>query len=213
MIIRKLFRAENSHVVRNCTSERCKGTVNGIGDGGIHGHSYVFQVFLSVESKDGKIFDNAGMLADFALFKTGIKDFIDSHDHSYTLWNKEPQEYKDFILKYSARTITTPVSPSAEQMALYSLFIINKIIQATEFNNGEANVFVDSVIVEETVTGYAKATRDDLKYCHYSLEDFIFSDAIKKDWTDYNMWDKLIKYDYNILTEKPFVNQKVEQQI
>ena len=56
MIIRKLFRAENSHVVRNCTSERCKGTINGVGEGGIHGHSYVFQVFLSVLPKNGKMF-------------------------------------------------------------------------------------------------------------------------------------------------------------
>ena len=212
MIIRKLFRAENSHVVRNCTSERCKGTINGVGEGGIHGHSYVFQVFLSVLPKNGKIFDNAGMLADFALFKTGIKDFIDSHDHSYTLWDKEPQEYKDFIHKYSARTITTPVSPSAEQMALYSLFIIDKIITATEFNNGEANIFVDSVIVEETITGYAKADRDDLQYCKYNLYDFTFSEAIRKDWSDPDMWNKLINY-HSGSYDKPFINKEVKQQI
>ncbi|MBP8064536.1 MAG: 6-carboxytetrahydropterin synthase QueD, partial [Acinetobacter sp.] len=31
MIIRKLFKFENAHVVRNCTSDRCKRS--------IHGHS------------------------------------------------------------------------------------------------------------------------------------------------------------------------------
>ena len=38
MIIRKEFRVESAHIVRNCTSERCSHS--------IPGHSAVIKVFL-----------------------------------------------------------------------------------------------------------------------------------------------------------------------
>ena len=212
MIIRKKLKFENAHVVRSCTSERCKGTdQNGIGEGGMHGHSYTCEVFLSAKPKEGKLFDRAGMMVDFSLFGTTIKDFVDSHDHTYSMWKEEGEEFQNFIKKYSARHIIAPVSPSAEQMSLYFLFFIDKIVQATEFANGEADVFVHSVRVDETLTGYAIAEREDLKYIDYKVEDFIFSDAIKKDWKYKDMQEKLQGFD--LTGEKQFFNDAPEQQL
>jgi 6-pyruvoyltetrahydropterin/6-carboxytetrahydropterin synthase len=39
MIIRKQFKFEGAHIVRNCTTRRCKKS--------IHGHSYVVEVFFT----------------------------------------------------------------------------------------------------------------------------------------------------------------------
>ena len=54
MIIRKLFEFENAHIVRFCSSKRCKSS--------IHGHSYKVEVLL-----ESKYLDNAGMVYDFGL--------------------------------------------------------------------------------------------------------------------------------------------------
>lgn len=44
MLIRKLFKFENAHVVRNCTSDRCKRS--------IHGHSYKVELLLKASKLD-----------------------------------------------------------------------------------------------------------------------------------------------------------------
>ena len=65
MRIRKEFRVESAHIVRNCTSHRCSHS--------IHGHSAVIELIF-----EGDRLDNAGMLYDFGLMKGSIKEFIDS---------------------------------------------------------------------------------------------------------------------------------------
>ena len=82
MLIRKLFKCESSHIVRNSTSARCSHS--------IHGHSAVIEVFF--RSKD---LDNAGMVYDFGLMKNSIKQFIDSMDHCYLLCGLDKSEFKD----------------------------------------------------------------------------------------------------------------------
>ncbi len=181
MIIKKSFRAENAHVVRNCTSERC--SLN------IHGHSYLFEIFLTSDSLDG-----ASMIMDFGLLKGTVKDIIDSFDHAYSMWNKESDEFQEFIKKNNARYIIMPVSPSAEMISLMFFFIIDKILQNTQFNNGEGNIQLSSVRVHETATGYAESFREDLKMWDYQLEDIIFSQQIKEEWKDPEMYNKLINH-------------------
>ncbi|MBY0444649.1 MAG: 6-carboxytetrahydropterin synthase, partial [Burkholderiales bacterium] len=44
MLIRKLFKFENAHIVRNCSSERCRSS--------IHGHSYRVEVLLEANALD-----------------------------------------------------------------------------------------------------------------------------------------------------------------
>lgn len=196
MIIRKLFKAESSHVVRNCYTDRCKYS--------IHGHSTQIEVFLRSYQ-----LDNAGMVLDFGILKNEVKDFIDSFDHSYLLWNKESNEYKDLIRKYSNRYIELPISPSAENLALIMLFTIDKIIKNTVLKNGEYPIDVVSVRYHETDTGYAEADQDDLgilEVHNIFLEDIKFSDAIISEWKNKTWFE-------DVLSIKQFIYEKPEQQI
>lgn len=200
MVIRKLFKFEGAHIVRNCSSVRCKKS--------IHGHSYVVETFFT-----SKGLDNGQMILDFGLMKGTIKDLVDSFDHAYSMWDKESEEFQTFMKDNSDRWINMPVSPSAEAYSLMFMFVIDKIIQATEFNNGEKDVSCSSVRVAETVTGYAESFRDDLDWVNFDLEDIVFSDAIKSEWKDPKMYDKLIAYHKDTTQPKPFVNEMVEQQV
>jgi 6-pyruvoyltetrahydropterin/6-carboxytetrahydropterin synthase len=198
MIIRKLFKFEGSHIVRNCSSSRCKFSR--------HGHSYKVEVFFTADG-----LDNGGMIMDFGLMKNTIKDLIDSFDHAESLWSKdqiavEQAEY------FSERYIIMPVTPSAEQYSLLFLFLIDKIIKATVFNNGEKNVRVHSVKVHETDTGYAQSFADDLYMINYKLEDIIFSDAVKQEWKSPTIFDDLIASDKTQIPcfENPTVDQQIE---
>ena len=65
MIIRKLFKFENAHIVRKCTSTRCSES--------IHGHSYKVEVLTK-----SNFLDNGQMVYDFGLMKGYIKDLIDN---------------------------------------------------------------------------------------------------------------------------------------
>lgn len=197
MLIRKLFKFEGSHIVRNCSSSRCKFSR--------HGHSYKVEVFFTADG-----LDNGGMIMDFGLTKKTIKDLVDSFDHAESIWDR------DFLALeqaecFSERYVVMPVTPSAEQYSLLFLFMIDKIIKATEFNNGEKNVKVYSVIVHETDTGYAQAFVEDLNMVNYSLEDIKFSEGVKNEWSDSEMFDKLIEADK--IGKSCFINSEVEQQI
>ena len=193
MIIRKLFKFEGSHIVRNCSSDRCKRSV--------HGHSYLVEVYISANG-----LDNGQMLMDFGLMKGTIKDFIDSFDHTYTSWNKEPKKFLDFFDENSARHIKMPSSPSAESLSLMFLFVIDKIIENTEFANGEKQPQVMSVRVHETATGYAEAFRGDLAWIDYELTDIDFSAQVMNEWSDPEMF-------HNLINKIKFKNDAVYQQI
>lgn len=193
MIIRKKFKFEGAHIVRGCSSDRCKKS--------LHGHSYIVEVFFTSNK-----LDNGHMIYDFGLTKGTIRDIIDSFDHAYSAWNKESDEFMNFIKNNSDRYVIMPMSPSAEGYSLMLLYIIDKIIAATEMNNGEGNVQVKSVRVHETETGYAEAFREDLDWFKFSLADVHFSNAIKEEWQNPEMYDKLIAFQENTRGEKPFKN-------
>jgi len=206
MQIRKKFCFEGAHIVRNCSSERCKKS--------IHGHSYVVEVLFTAKG-----FDNGMMLLDFGLMKGTIKDLIDSFDHAYSMWSKESDEFKSFMTENSDRYIKMPVSPSAEAYSLMFLYVIDKIVKATEFNNGEKDVSVSSVRVHETATGYAESFIEDLDWANFELGDIEFSDGIKSEWHDSKMYDKLVEFTNSadgkddLVIKKPFINEKVTQQV
>jgi len=199
MIIRKQYKFCAGHIVRNCSSERCRKS--------LHGHNYIVEVFFTSDK-----LDNGGMIMDFGLTKKQVGNFIDGFDHCWQYWDKESDRFQDFVIDYSDRWIQMPVSPSAENYSLMFLFVIDKMIQATEFNNGEGYVQVSSVRVHETDTGYAESFREDLDLVNYKLEDIIFSDQVKAEWSDTDMYDKLIQYNQRPM-KKPFTNPVIEQQI
>jgi len=184
MIIRKLFKFENAHIVRKCTSRRCSRS--------IHGHSYKVEVKLS-----SNFLDNGQMVMDFGLMKLYIKDIIDSFDHAITLWNEDNKEYIEFATKFSERYIILPVNPSAEQFSRVFFLIIDRILGLMDFKNSEKEIKLYSIRVHETETGYAECFKEDAYNFEgmgeIRLEDIIFSKRIKEEWRDKNMWEKILK--------------------
>lgn len=179
MIIRKLFKFEGAHIVRDCSSDRCKKS--------LHGHSYTIEVFFTSDK-----LDNGGMIVDFGLFKGPIKDLIDSFDHAYSIWNRESEDFKKFIKSNSERWIEMPITPSAEGYSLMLLSYIDLIVKSTVFNNGEGFVRVSSVRVHETATGYAESFFEDLQtFGSFDPSEITFSKGIVDEWTDKEMWNKL----------------------
>jgi len=180
MIIRKLFRFEGAHIVRNCTSRRCREN--------IHGHSYQVEIFITSDQ-----LDQGYMIMDFCRLNQ-VKEFIGSFDHSYSLWNQEDEAFKKFIYTYNRRVAEIPVSPSAEGYALLFYYVIDQLLQHTEKINGEGHIRLHSVRIHETATGYAEAFREDLKLVHFQWKDIHFSEGIREEWTDRQWWDKILPH-------------------
>lgn len=177
MIIRKQFKFEGAHIVRNCSSRRCREN--------IHGHSYIVEVFITSDR-----LDDGYMVMDFCRLDK-VKELIESFDHTYSLWQHENDELKSFIYRYNKRVAEIPVSPSAEGYALLFLYVIDKILQSTPKANGEGNVLLYSVRVHETATGYAEAFREDLRLVKFSTRDIHFSVGVTEEWNNTDWWQKI----------------------
>lgn len=182
MIIRKLFKFENAHIVRGCSTLRCRSS--------IHGHSYKVEVLL-----ESNYLDDGQMIYDFGLMKTNIKDLIDSFDHAITLWNNDDSEYVLEMKKHSDRWVELPISPSAEQFSRVFFLMVDRLLSLTKTMNNEKEVRLQSIIVHETETGYAQCFEEDAyskKMGIINLQDILFSEAIQKDWSDPMLWVKCL---------------------
>ncbi len=182
MIIRKLFKFENAHIVRGCSTQKCSEN--------IHGHSYKVEVLL-----ESNYLDHGQMVYDFGLTKLYIKELIDAFDHSITLWSGDNPSYIEDMKKHSARWVELPVSPSAEQFSRVIYLMVERVLSCTGMVNGEKNVSLHSIIVHETETGYAQGFKEDA----YSelmgiidLKDIVFSEQIQQKWTKNNLWEVLL---------------------
>ncbi len=181
MLIRKLFKFENAHIVRNCTSDRCKRS--------IHGHSYKVELLLKANR-----LDHGQMVYDFGLLKGVIKDLFDSFDHAICFWQNDDQEYIAACKKFSARWVALPVSPSAEQFSRIFFFLAQQVLNSTITQNGEGDVEVYSVIVHETDTGYAQSFQEDIENRQMGLlqlEHIEFSEQVQQEWADPTMYERL----------------------
>jgi len=184
MLIRKLFKFENAHIVRGCTTQRCSEN--------IHGHSYKIEVLL-----ESNYLDDGQMVYDFGLTKRAIKELIDSFDHAITLWSEDDLAYVKAMKKYSNRWIELPVSPSAEQFSRVIYLIVERVLACTAMQNGEREVRLHSIIVHETETGYAQGFREDAHSAlmgKIALEDIIFSPQVQSEWSEPLLWDKLLTH-------------------
>jgi 6-pyruvoyltetrahydropterin/6-carboxytetrahydropterin synthase len=182
MLIRKLFKFENAHIVRDCTTQRCKQN--------IHGHSYKVEVLLK-----SNYLDNGQMVYDFGLMKYTIKELIDTFDHSITLWDKDDEAYILAMKSHSKRWVSLPVSPSAEQFSRVIYLMVERIIQCTTMQNGEREVCLDSIIIHETETGYAQGFYEDAHsklMGEIDLEDIVFSPQTKEEWKNPSLWEILL---------------------
>ena len=191
MVIRKLFKFENAHIVRGCSTVRCRSS--------IHGHSYKVELLF-----ESNFLDNGQMVYDFGLMKQNMKDIIDSFDHSISLWRDDTDEYRKDMKQHSSRWVSLPVSPSAEQLSRVLFILIEKLLSLTSTQNGEKNVSLQSVIVHETETGYAQCFHEDAHSKQMGLiniEDIEFSSGVQEDWHDQELFEKL-------LAGKSFVNPR-----
>lgn len=170
MLITKKFSIEGSHIVRNCTTDKCSKS--------IHGHSYTIEVTLKASH-----LDKGGMVVDFSILKREVGDIIDSFDHSMIFWTKESNEFKRDMKEWSDRWIELPLTSSAECLSLQLFYLIDRILKNTSFkNNEDVDLKLYSVKVHETATGCAEAFREDISYSDLWLKDFYFSEAIIKSW-------------------------------
>jgi len=181
MIIRKLFKFENAHIVRGCSSVKCRSS--------IHGHSYKVELLF-----ESNFLDNGQMVYDFGLMKQNMKDLVESFDHAITLWSGDDAEYVEDMKRHSNRWVELPVSPSAEQFSRVFFVIVAKLLELTSTKNGEKEVKLNSVIVHETQTGYAQCFKEDA-YSQamgtINLEDIVFSDEVLNDFKDTQVFEKL----------------------
>jgi len=181
MIIRKLFKFENAHVVRGCSTVKCRSS--------LHGHSYKVELFF-----ESNFLDNGQMVYDFGLMKQNMKALIDSFDHGVAIWSGDDEGYKKDMKRHSQRWVELPVSPSCEQLSRVIFVMIDRLLDLTKGINGEKDVKLHSIIVHETDTGYAQCFRDDA----YSevmgvidLDKIVFSQEVINDWADTELFEKL----------------------
>ena len=181
MLIRKLFKFENAHIVRGCSTRRCSHS--------IHGHSYKVELLLEAHA-----LDHGQMVYDFGLLKQGPRTLIDAFDHAVAIWSGDDPDYIAACQRFSERWILIPVSPSAEQFSRLFFVLIDRLLDLTEMRNGEADVRLHSVIVHETETGYAQCFREDAanpRMGLIALDDIEFSAAIRNDWPDPELLETL----------------------
>lgn len=181
MLIRKLFKFENAHIVRGCSTRRCSHS--------IHGHSYKVELVLEAHT-----LDHGQMVYDFGLLKRGARDLIDAFDHAVTLWIEDDPAYLAAMQQHSERWVLLPVSPSAEQFSRVFFRLIDVLLTLTDKDNGEGDVRLHSVIVHETETGYAQCFHADAynpRMGCIDLEAIEFSPAIVRDWADPDLFENL----------------------
>lgn len=178
--IRKLFKFEMAHVVRNAWSKRCAHS--------IHGHSYVAEIFLS-----GEDLDNAGMVLDFGLMKKFLHPFIDSFDHATWLWLDDDPEIIDLFTKKFDRVILSPFTSSAEQQAeMFAIFAHDVVVTLHQYPEFAKKILpekeieqlnkliVSKAIVHETTTGYAEFNLK--RQSRLNLNKLWFSEEIRREW-------------------------------
>jgi len=181
MIIRKLFKFENAHIVRGCSTIKCRSS--------LHGHSYRVEVLF-----ESNFLDNGQMVYDFGLMKQNMKALIESFDHSIAIWDGDSKAYISDMQRHSDRWVLLPVSPSCEQFSRVIFLMLDKLLELTSTVNGEKEVKVNSIIVHETATGYAQCFKEDAyskNMGEISFENIIFSDEVKNDWGDNQLWEKI----------------------
>ncbi len=181
MIIRKLFKFENAHIVRGCSTQKCRSS--------LHGHSYKVELLF-----ESNFLDNGQMVYDFGLMKQNMKDLVESFDHAITLWSGDNLEYIQDMKKHSARWVELPVSPSAEQFSRVIFMMIDKLLGQIFTVNGEKEVKLNSVIVHETATGYAQCFHEDAyneNMGNIALEAIYFSQAVLESFHDRELFEKI----------------------
>jgi len=149
MMIRKQFTVNNTHIVRNCYSERCKYS--------LHAHTAVIETFF-----EGRKLDNAGMLMDFGITKNILKPFISMFQDTVVIWKYDTDIYKKFVKQYTDNWVEIYFTPSAELLSAFFKLHLSNIIRRVQFaNNEDPELKLIKTRYHETRTGWAAADDND----------------------------------------------------
>ena len=139
MKVTKRYKAEVAHRLVSSYSTRCQSP---------HGHSYLFEVTL-----EGENLNCDGMILDFGEMKDKLdKPFLDKWDHAFIMYKEDPalDTMRKLAIEHKWRFLVTDYNPTAENMAYH---IFRHCV--------EQQLPVVEVRVQETLTGWANATRVD----------------------------------------------------
>ena len=160
MKIRKLYRIESAHIVRDAYSQRCSHSY--------HGHSGVIEVFFQADH-----LDQAGMVYDFGAMKNTVGSFLDMFDHSIHLYCRDDSKSLEFFTEANDRYVILPVNPSAENYCVLFRDCINEILEYSTKYPGVGSIKCSGVRYHETATGYAESDAGDP--VRFSIADLKFS--------------------------------------
>jgi 6-pyruvoyltetrahydropterin/6-carboxytetrahydropterin synthase len=176
MIIRKQFKYEMGHIVRQAWSTRCSRNA--------HGHSYLVEFMFN-----GPGSDNGQMLMDFGFIKQFLHPFVDSFDHSFWLWDRPGDKHIiEFFNKEFERVLVSPWSTTAEMQAkMFYHFAddaLRHLYMTDAFENGEQRVSIFGVKVHETTTGWAEYCGGVDEFPETYIKHLYISDGIKVEWPE-----------------------------
>jgi len=164
VIIRKLFKFENAHIVRGCSTIKCRSS--------LHGHSYKVELLF-----ESNFLDNGQMVYDFGLMKQNMKDLVESFDHAIALWREDDAEYLQdqfsrviFVMIDKLLSLTSKINGEKE-VKLHSVIV-------HETDTGYAQCF--------EADAYSKEMGD------INLHEIVFSKQIVKDFKDEQLWEKIL---------------------
>ena len=144
--IRKLFKFEMAHQLKDSYSAACHEN--------LHGHSYVLELYFISQKTD-----KYGMVVDFGEVKDVIGDYVNSWDHSLTMPVFFDKAYLDMLATYTKKMRITAYNPTAENMAKAMFEEITKMINDYQMKkDGAINWELSKVRLHETTTGWAEYT-------------------------------------------------------
>jgi 6-pyruvoyltetrahydropterin/6-carboxytetrahydropterin synthase len=113
----------------------------------IHGHSYKLDVTVKGEVKQDTSDSDEGMVVDFGIIKTLVKELIvDEFDHSLVLNEKMDIDKSQF--EFMNKLILVPYQPTCELLLVDFARVIKESLPA--------NISLHSLMLRETPTSYAE---------------------------------------------------------
>jgi len=140
--IRKKYRVEYAHQLKNAFTECCFKT--------IHGHSGVVELFFSSEK-----LDQNNMVVDFGEISSKIKTYLmDLFDHALFMPNTMDERYLSTLGEFNEKLTIVDENPTAEYFAR---LMFNQITELLNKEPNHSNLFkLTKVRFHETESGYAE---------------------------------------------------------
>lgn len=142
--ITKEFKFEMAHALKGYDGP-CKT---------IHGHS--FKLFVTVKGTpiNESASSNNGMVIDFKLLKTIVREnIIDDYDHALVLHKESAALIKDDSIELYGKLLAVDFQPTSENMLIHFAAILK--------NKLPSDIILYSLLLRETVTSFAEWYAED----------------------------------------------------